>query len=116
MKTTLQQTETNTSLRPVFVVKVKDSSPHHYSLLTNTLKSLTAAQSIKGICPPVIAYDSNSRLLKLKFRSSLLVSKSENLDKLSSLESPFYCLSYVSISFSRTTSSTFAFLNISLLS
>ena len=35
------------------------------ALLTNALKKLTAVQSAKGICPPVIAYDSNSRLLKI---------------------------------------------------
>lgn len=51
------------------------------SLLTNALKSLTAAQSTKGICPPVIAYDSNSRLLKVIDSTFYFFLKNANLEQ-----------------------------------
>lgn len=49
------------------------------SQLTAVLKGLTEVQSSKGISPPVIAYDSNSRQLKVVDSTFYFFLKNANL-------------------------------------
>ncbi|OLQ95479.1 hypothetical protein BIY21_20775 [Vibrio ponticus] len=63
------------------------------SHLTSALKKLAELQSAKGITPPVLAYDSNTRMLKIIDSTFYFYLKNANLeDAIEDIVNPVECV------------------------